>query len=125
VITKRQFEVLAVGVPERELRILRTVALLSQGRACAYTLADGARRDDPDILAVDGESGAALAARAANGRWSATPTLFLGKGDASCPRSVVVPRPLVPLRVLAALQDVTQRFVTVAPESLRRSPSAS
>jgi len=119
---KWHFEVLVLGVPEPELRIVRTAFLISQGRARAYTLAADPTHSDPDVLLVDGESDAALARRAANDRWRTAPALFLGKGDAGCARSAVMSRPLVPTRLLASLDDVTRRFGALVPGLIRRPP---
>ncbi len=124
-MTKRHFAVLAVGVPERELRILNTTFLISQGRASAYALATEPPQGDPDILVVDGESDEALAAWASSGHRYVTPTLFLGKEDASAARSAVVPRPLLPIRILAALDDLTRRFGKAVPELIRRPPRST
>ena len=124
-IAKRYFAVLALGVPERELRILNTTFLISQGRASTYALAAEPPQGDPDIVVVDGESDEALAAWALSGHRYVTPTLFLGKEDASCARSAVVPRPLLPTRILAALDDLARGFGKVAPERLRRPPGST
>ncbi len=121
-MTKRHFAVLALGVPERELRILDTTFLISQGRASAYALAPEPPQGDPDILVVDGESDEALAAWASSGHRYVTPALFLGKEDPSCAPSAVVPRPLLPIRILAALDDLTRRFGKAVPELIRRPP---
>ncbi|HLB14429.1 MAG TPA: hypothetical protein VJM14_05825 [Burkholderiales bacterium] len=123
-MAKRHFAVLALGVPERELRILDTTFLISQGRASAYAPAAEPPPGDPDIVVVDGESDEALAAWASSGHRYVTPTLFLGKQDASCVRSAVVPRPLQPTRILAALDDLTRRFGKAVPELIRRPPTS-
>jgi hypothetical protein len=124
-VAKRHFAVLALGVPERELRILNTTFLISQGRANAYALAADPPTGDPDIVVVDGESDEALAAWASSGHRYVTPTLFLGKPDPSCVRSAVVPRPLLPTRILAALDDLTRRFGKAVPELIRRPPTST
>jgi hypothetical protein len=124
-MTKRHFAVLVLGVPERELRILSTAFLISQGRASVYALAAEPPQGDPDILVVDGESDEALAAWASSGHRYVTPTLFLGKEDASGTRSAVVPRPLLPIRILAALDHLTRRFGKAVPELIRRLSSST
>ncbi len=124
-LAKRSFAVLVLGVSERELRILKTAFLISQGRASVYALAAGASQSDPDIVVVDGESDDALAAWASSGHRYVTPTLFLGKADASCARGAVVPRPLLPTRIHAALDGLARRFGKVAPELIRRPASST
>ncbi|MGH8681293.1 MAG: hypothetical protein ACREVP_07295 [Burkholderiales bacterium] len=124
-MAKRHFAVLVLGVPAHELRILGTAFLISQGRASAYAQAAEPPQSDPDILVVDGESDEALVAWASSGHRYVTPTLFLGKGDASCARSVVVPRPLLPARILAALDGLTRGFGKAAPALLRRPPGST
>jgi hypothetical protein len=124
-MTQRHFAVLVLGVPERELRILDTVFLISKGRASVYARAAAPPQGDPDILIVDGESDEALAAWASSGHRYVTPTLFLGKEDASCARRAVVPRPLLPTRILPALDDLTRRFGKAVPELIRRLSSSA
>jgi hypothetical protein len=120
-LAKQTFAVLALGMPERELRILKTTCRISQARARAYVLATDPPQGAPDLVIVDGESDAALATRARAG-WSALPTLFVARGDANDARSLTVLRPLVPTRILTALDDLTRRFGKSVPELLRRPP---
>jgi twitching motility two-component system response regulator PilG len=113
---RRDFVVRMLGVPERELRVLKTTLLLSQGRVRSYRCDEQSRGARPDILIVDGEAGGGLASLRSLDPSGAAPVVFLGGGDAHWKASVVVPRPLVPTKVLAALDDVTRRFLKFAPE---------
>jgi hypothetical protein len=124
-LAKQHFTVLALGVPARELRILNTTFLISQGRASTYALTAEPPPGDPDIVVVDGESDESLSAWASSGHRYVTPTLFLGKQDASCVRSAVVPRPLLPTRILAALDDLIRRFGKAVPGLIRRPPTSA
>jgi len=112
---RRDFVVKLLGVPERELRVLKTTLLLSQGRVRSYR-ANIQPHGRADILVVDGEAQGGVAKFHSVDPSGATPVVFLGSGDGHWKNSVVVPRPLVPTRILAALDDVTRRFLRFAPE---------
>jgi hypothetical protein len=124
-LAKRHFDVLVLGVSEREQRILRTAFLISQGRAHAYALAGDPPLADPDVLIVNGDSEQALARRAAYERWRTAPVLSLGAGDRSCARSAVAPRPLAPTQLVALLDGLTRRFVTSGSGLVRRPPATT
>ena len=111
----RDFIVACIGFCERERRILRSVTALSTARARRYEFVDlGTRK--PDLLLVDCDDTAALAAWRAVKPSAPAPAAFVTGEIRTDMGKRQLLRPLVPSRLFALLDEMTVNDLHFLPE---------
>ncbi len=110
------FAVLVIGFPQHEEKLLRSILTLTKGRARTYRLAnDGA--GPADLLLVNGDSPAAL--RIWQDRRSEIgeePCLVVSSKDPLRTEVPHIRRPLIFMRVVAALDQIATMTLKSAPD---------
>jgi hypothetical protein len=102
---QRIFTLEAIGLAKRDLLLLKSICVLSLGRANVYTFAMAGV--PADLYVADADDVESLSQwKAASAKLSA-PTLFISWEPAAVLRSCVVPRPVIGSWVLAMLDKIT------------------
>lgn len=113
--SSRVFAVAALGLPEPELRALKSICALSSGRARRYRLCDPARGEHPDVYVVDADEPEAVIQWKAIRRRYEAPAILLTLATSSLLGPYVVGRPVLWSRMLTVLDEVTIRELKFTP----------
>lgn len=113
---EKTFRVAVLGTPQAEQWLLVRAFAATRDRRHAYELVQDPALQRPDMYVVDSENDHAIARWAALDSKGAVPAAFFSRVHPRAKSGVVVPRPLTSGSVVAALDQLTRRFMEV-PES--------
>ena len=113
---KKVFSIAVAGLSAIEVRMLKSLCLVSGSRVRSYALAAEERADGADLWIVDGHSRDAMAALHALRAKRPVPVALVGCADPGLRAVHVLPRPLVASRVLNMLDLMVTSDIGYVPE---------
>jgi two-component system, cell cycle response regulator len=118
---KSKWVVDVIGLPLREISVLKCIFKLSSSRAQSYELAPADQA--PDIVLVDGDNPEAVRewrALCTRDRSKTTlPTVMVSQADTPPPAPLyALRRPIVTSRVLSTLEQITMQYKDTAPAAV-------
>lgn len=119
----RKFRVAAIGLSERDGRLLKSLTLVSSSRPRSYSLVD-ARLGAPELFVVDGDNGEAVEEWKLFHSRANAPAIMINATGESLLGQRGVKRPIVPSKLLNLMDDVTIQELGYLPESVPAASSA-
>jgi twitching motility two-component system response regulator PilG len=111
----RKFRVAAIGLSERDGRLLKSITLLSSSRTRAYSLVD-LRTGAPELFVVEGDDASAVEQwKLLHARGKAPAIIVNGTGAALLGQRGIK-RPIVPSKLLSLMDEVTVHELGFLPE---------
>lgn len=114
--SKKTFTLVALGISDVEMRMVRSLCLVSSGRARSYTVIEDRQAANADLWVVDAGMRSAMEMLQKLRLRRHVPVVLIAANGAESQEAYVLRRPIAPSRLLGMLDALVTRELAYVPE---------